>query len=44
MTSRQLEQILMSDIVLRSGYIPIMDLVRLGKKLFYPNPGQYEQF
>jgi predicted glycosyltransferase len=43
MTS-QLEQTFNeSDIVLaRSGYTTIMDLVRLGKSLFIPTPGQYE--
>jgi hypothetical protein len=46
MTSRQLEQTLMSDIVYaRSGYTTIMDLVRLGKKKpFIPTPANMNNY
>lgn len=46
MNTRQLEQTFneSEQILCRSGYTTIMDLVKLGKKAFFiPTPGQYEQ-
>jgi uncharacterized protein (TIGR00661 family) len=46
MNSRQLEQTFneSENVLCRSGYTTIMDLVKLGKKAFFiPTPGQYEQ-
>lgn len=46
MNTRQLEQTFneSENILCRSGYTTIMDLVKLGKKAFFiPTPGQYEQ-
>jgi uncharacterized protein (TIGR00661 family) len=46
MNTRQLEQTFneSEQVLCRSGYTTIMDLVKLGKKAFFiPTPGQYEQ-
>ena len=46
MTSKVLEQTINESalIVARSGYTTIMDLTKLGKKVFFiPTPGQFEQ-